>query len=125
MLERFDIESLQRQMSGLLQLEDSMEGKKDKFRRRTLRRQREKITSHISALSLQGNSGATSTCLDTPPMNIIQNSDNCPDQNIKRLENEKYYDDNNPVNKGTTSTTPLLLENPKNHLGGKGFFWQS
>ena len=102
MIDRFSIVELKNQASQLLSIENSLQGKAEKNRRRTMRRQRERILDHLSKLEGKDEQ--------------VDNTETGLKQNDKTVD----------MNFDTDNLDLLSLHklNPKIH-SGKGFFWQS
>ena len=103
MIDRFSIAELKNQASQLLSIENSLLGKAEKNRRRTMRRQRERILAHLSK-----SEDKDELVVDTTEAGSKQN-----DKNV----NMNFDTDN-------LDLLSLHKLNPKIH-SGKGFFWQS
>ena len=103
---------LRRQRNQLLELEERLIGKQEKNRRRTLRRQRERVTKSLEKLEVEGSQKDQSTSF----IDIREYSDTS--KAIGDGVDEVTQDDaNNPM------LPHMLSVNPKIHMG-KGFFWQ-
>ena len=107
-LDQFDSEMLECQRGRLLALEESLVGKQEKNRRRTLRRQRERVTKAIQNLEAKASS----------PDHLLFSIDIGSDSSMFSSKSDEEW------NEMSISQTKMFSMNPKIHVG-KGFFWQS